>query len=93
MAVAAPERTAPEPTTRVVTPLLVSGSRLSSSAQPVSVGVPFPKGSLSADARLALVDGRGQTIPLQVTPLARWSDGSVKWGLLDCLWRRRTAQR
>ena len=52
-------------------------------AEPVTVGVPFPKGLLAAPTRLELRGPRGQQLPLQASMLARWSDRSVKWALLD----------
>ncbi|GIW56451.1 MAG: hypothetical protein KatS3mg082_2855 [Nitrospiraceae bacterium] len=50
---------------------------------PVTSGVPFPKGVLASDAELRLLDSAGREVPLQTRTLARWSDGSVKWALLD----------
>jgi hypothetical protein len=51
--------------------------------QPVTLGVPFPRGLLADPAQLALVNPEGRELPLQTRPLARWPDGSVKWLLLD----------
>ncbi len=53
--------------------------------QPVSVGVPFPKGALTDPALARLLDPAGQIVTVQSAPLAHWSDGSVKWLLLDFL--------
>jgi hypothetical protein len=64
-------------------PLVVESRRASAAAQPVTVGLPFPRGALPDGARLALHDADGRTVALQTEPLARWSDGSVKWLLLD----------
>ncbi len=50
---------------------------------PVTVGVPFPKGMLGDTANLSLRDAEGNPVPLQTQPLARWSDNSLKWLLLD----------
>jgi hypothetical protein len=50
--------------------------------QPVTLGVPFPKGTLT-DGKVALRDADGRPVPVQAEPLARWSDGSVRWLLLD----------
>jgi len=52
-------------------------------AEPVTVGLPFPRGWLPAPGLLELRDPLGQPAPLQVAALLRWSDGSVKWALLD----------
>jgi len=45
---------------------------------PVTGGIPFPKGKVRDVARVGLA-GR----PSQARALSRWSDGSVKWALLD----------
>lgn len=45
---------------------------------PVSFGVPFPRGSITGKERWAL-DGH----PVATTVLDRWSDGSVRWALVD----------
>ncbi|HRU06909.1 MAG TPA: hypothetical protein P5137_14170, partial [Candidatus Brocadiia bacterium] len=53
-------------------------------AAPMTVGVPFPRGSLWSDANARLVDDKGAEIPLQTRVTARWSRfGSVKWLLCD----------
>ena len=64
-------------------PLIVQSAGPASAQQPVTVGVPFPRGVLRDDASLSLLDSLGKPVPLQLNPLARWSDGSVKWMLLD----------
>ena len=53
--------------------------------EPVTVGVPFPKGEICNAADLSLVDTQGRSLPLQAQEVARWSDGSLKWVLLDFL--------
>ena len=52
-------------------------------AEPVTAGIPFPKGLLRSVGQLDLHDAGGRRVPLQAGTLARWSDGSVKWALLD----------
>jgi hypothetical protein len=47
------------------------------------VGVPFPKGALSQEKCLTLFDPEWSATALQTSPLAHWSDGSIKWLLLD----------
>jgi len=64
-------------------PLLVHGAATSAGPQPVTVGLPFPKGLLPTPEALTLFDAAGDAIPLQTAVLARWSDGSAKWVLLD----------
>jgi hypothetical protein len=55
--------------------------------QPISLGIPLPRGVLTDPRRLALRDHEGQAADVQAEPLARWSDGSVKWLLLDFVLR------
>jgi hypothetical protein len=50
---------------------------------PLSFGLDFPKGVLADSSRLQLSSPRGQPVPLQTTALSLWSDGSVRWALLD----------
>ena len=51
--------------------------------EPVTIGFPVPKGLLSCIEDLVLFDAGGQVQPRKVEVLARWSDHSVKWALLD----------
>ena len=53
--------------------------------QPVTAGVPLPRGWLRDAADVELRDQRNERVPLQGEPLARWSDGSIKWLLVDFL--------
>jgi hypothetical protein len=53
-------------------------------SQPVTVGIPFARGTLHDAGSLGLFDQYG-SVPLQTQALAHWSDGSVKWLLLDFL--------
>lgn len=50
--------------------------------EPVTSGVPWPRGALAKTDGLALCDRRGRRLPLQARPIAFWPDGSVKWTLL-----------
>ncbi|MCI0682540.1 MAG: hypothetical protein L0Y71_10585 [Gemmataceae bacterium] len=63
--------------------LVVARPGATNAPQPVTVGIPFAKGALPAAGAVALTDGEEQQIPVQYAPLARWSDGSVQWLLLD----------
>jgi hypothetical protein len=67
----------------VVVPLVVKSERASAFAQPVTVGIPLPKGALADPDSASLVDPAGRDTLVQAAGLARWSDGSVKWLLLD----------
>ncbi len=49
---------------------------------PVTTGIPWPRGALRDPSNLALVNPEGAA-PLQTRVLDRWSDGSVRWLLLD----------
>jgi hypothetical protein len=53
--------------------------------EPVTCGIPWPRGVLKDPSALCLSDSRGQTTVLQTRVLDRWPDGSVRWLLLD--WR------
>lgn len=50
---------------------------------PVTVGVPFPRGELFSVEGLQLRSPSGDVVRLQYRTLARWSDESVHWVLLD----------
>jgi hypothetical protein len=51
--------------------------------EPVTFGIPFPKGMVADSQLLTLWDVTGRQCPLQATALAKWVDGSVKWAILD----------
>jgi hypothetical protein len=51
--------------------------------EPVSMGIPFPRGIIKNVSSLALEDENGEKIVLQAEELATWPDGSLKWALLD----------
>ncbi len=53
--------------------------------EPVTCGLPWPRGVLVSIGELALFDATGARLPLQARALERWADGSVRWALLD--WR------
>ena len=53
--------------------------------EPVTVGIPLPKGLVFNPVNIALYDSSNERIPLQSEVLACWSDGSVQWVLLDFL--------
>lgn len=50
---------------------------------PVTFGVPFPKGALGSARNVRLISREGVRVLLQTRVTARWSDGSIKWLLLD----------
>ncbi len=63
--------------------LIVESAVTTAVGQPVTVGVPWPRGVLTDDLGVLLIDPSGRRAPLQATPLAHWPDRSVKWLLLD----------
>src|SRR5438128_116383 len=68
----------------VVEILLEAAAPLPRRAEPVTLGLPWPRGRLSDPARLRLHDDAGTDLPLQTRVLDSWPDGSVRWVLLDC---------
>ncbi len=52
-------------------------------AEPVTLGVPFPKGMLVNVRTIRLLDDAGRDLPQQVRVAATWPDGSVRWAILD----------
>lgn len=51
--------------------------------EPVTMGIPIPRGTFTDVSQLSLRGPANEAVPLQSTVLNRWSDGSVKWALLD----------
>jgi len=51
--------------------------------EPVTVGIPFPKGFLFNASGMSLFNHKNKAIPLQTKILANWPDKSFKWLLLD----------
>ena len=45
----------------------------------VTFGLPWPKGTLQRTEPLSLKTVAGKTIPADISPMAYWPDGSVKW--------------
>ena len=72
------------PTLRVGTSRGMAGSR-TRRGEPVTVGAPWPRGWLRDAGEIRLLDSKGVLRPLQARVLDRWSDGSVRWCLLDWL--------
>lgn len=63
--------------------IIENSSEIERVQEPVTVGIPIPKGVLTEACRLSLVEPIEKTIPLQATSLSTWSDNSIKWLLLD----------
>ena len=51
--------------------------------EPVTQGIPFPRGLISGLSGFQVVDDGGNWVPVVTTPLSRWIDGSIKWMLFD----------
>jgi len=51
--------------------------------EPVSVGVPFPRGSVYDISKISLFDINNKLLPAQLLPLSFWPDKSLKWVLFD----------
>lgn len=51
--------------------------------EPVTLGVPFPRGACRDSGTLLLRGAGGAAQPLQARVLDRWSDGTARWVLLD----------
>jgi hypothetical protein len=56
------------------------GARL---GEPMTLGVPLPRGVVRGAESLTLHEPGGGRVALQARALDRWSDGSVRWALLD----------
>ena len=66
-------------------PVLIDSPVPSSAPQPVTFGVPFPRGALRETSGWHLTDTGGRRVAAQGQVLGRWSDGSVRWLLIDAL--------
>ena len=69
--------------TEQITLTAAEPSGLNLQSFPLTVGLPFRQGVLPADESVAILDGTGQSIPLQTRVMETHQDGSVRWLLLD----------
>ena len=51
----------------------------------IHCGVPLPAGQVHRTEQVVVRDGMGQVLPLQVSPMNRWPDGSLRWMELDLI--------
>ena len=51
--------------------------------EPITVGVPIPRGLCRDERSIALFDARRRRVAVQAAVTKRWPDGSIKWALLD----------
>jgi len=63
-------------------PITIKNTGVARTEEPVSVGIPIPKGDIQDISLFRLIDKNGE-IPAQFTPLALWPDDSFKWVLLN----------
>jgi hypothetical protein len=59
------------------------GPRRPRRLEPVTCGIPWPRGTLRDVGGFALHDEQGNAVPVQARVLDRWPDQSVRWVLLD----------
>lgn len=82
---------AASPRSALAVPVILDSPCAVASTQPVTVGLPLPRGLLAQADELVLIDAQGTRVPVQVQPLAHWPGGSVKWLLLDFIVPRLSA--
>ncbi|TKB63188.1 MAG: hypothetical protein E8D47_13260 [Nitrospira sp.] len=84
MSFSSTETTAPAVQHALVVPIRIAErSGITRIQEPVTVGIPLPKGECFDIHALGIRDQHGRCQPLQAQALARWSDTSLKWVLLD----------
>jgi hypothetical protein len=59
------------------------GSRLRRRLEPVTFGIPLPRGAASRTDAFSLTDSTGRQMPCDVRALDRWADESIRWLLVD----------
>jgi len=60
-----------------------TGAAFPRRAEPVRLGIPLARGRCVDERQVCLVDTEGLGHPLQTRVLDRWSDGSIRWLLVD----------
>ena len=50
---------------------------------PVTQGFPLPMGALKETKSIALRDSAGKLVPVAISPLSQWPDGTLRWVLAD----------
>lgn len=68
-----------------ITEIVAECQRQTQSRQPVSFGLPFPRGGRFPRGRFLLLDSCGRSHPTQSVVLRPWNDGSPQWVLFDAL--------
>lgn len=72
-----------EPSGQTIPLIIEEFSGIYRKNEPVTVGIPFPKGEVKEISELLLFTPHGREIPLQSQVLDRWTDQSLKWVLFD----------
>ena len=83
-----PEHEAQQTSTPQDVPIFVrprAATSLRRTAEPVTFGVPLPRGAARDEQRFNLCDGDGRAVPTDTRVLERWADGSIRWMLVDAL--------
>lgn len=69
---------------RVVIPIGVEeGGGIARTGWPVRCGVPFAQGAIGPDSVFELMGPDGKAVPIQTRPMGIWTDGSLRWLLVD----------
>jgi hypothetical protein len=53
--------------------------------EPLTFGVPLPRGRVADAVHLAVADDRGRPCPSSARVTERWADGSIRWALVDAV--------
>ncbi len=61
----------------------IRGAGPEGAIEPFTTGLPLPRGALQDCIHIALQPAAHPQVPAQAEALERWSDGSVRWALLD----------
>ena len=67
-------------------PIMVSqrdAARLRRTREPITFGVPLPRGAAQDPGVFTLRDAGGRPVPTDARVLDRWPDGSIRWLLVD----------
>lgn len=64
---------------------LIEDAGLPRFAESVRIGVPWPIGQLQEASNCIVVDAQGEPLPAQSMALDRWTDGSIRWSLVEFL--------
>ncbi len=59
------------------------GSSLRRRLEPVTFGIPLPRGAATSPDGFSLTDAAGRQMPCDVRVLDRWADQSIRWLLVD----------